>query len=415
MSLVAAGEKRHPVVSRGIEFLERVRRSDGSWAIDSNLATWVTTLSVNALGDDLESVARGNIVEWLLGQQGASTHPYTLAAPGAWAWTDLPGGVPDADDTAGAILALHNLAPESASVRDSASRGIVWLADLQNRDGGIPTFCRGWGKLPFDRSSPDLTAHTIAAWRSWLARLAPPLRSRISTSLARAGSYLERVQSADGSWTPLWFGNQFHGNDENPVYGTSRVLIGLTDGDCTVVKRGLSWLVDAQNDDGGWGGARGIQSTIEETSVALHACASHPALTHSSVIERASQWLINETKRGTCTPASPIGFYFARLWYYEDLYPLTLPQPHCGWYVTAQMPLKPLDARSLAKRIEVTLRSHVNGPVHYRWCGENRTVELVSGEHVQLLTSFDNNHHTIGGCDVDLIVPCDRRGVVIAR
>src|SRR5262249_21679719 len=34
MSLVAAGEGRHPTVARGLEFLERVCREDGSWAID---------------------------------------------------------------------------------------------------------------------------------------------------------------------------------------------------------------------------------------------------------------------------------------------------------------------------------------------------------------------------------------------
>ena len=39
----------HPVARRGIEFLKDSVRPDGSWPIDTNLATWVTTLSVNAL------------------------------------------------------------------------------------------------------------------------------------------------------------------------------------------------------------------------------------------------------------------------------------------------------------------------------------------------------------------------------
>src|SRR6266436_6288752 len=46
---------------------------------------------------------------WLLRQQYRVEHPYTHAAPGGWAWTDLPGGVPDADDTAGAVLALAQM------------------------------------------------------------------------------------------------------------------------------------------------------------------------------------------------------------------------------------------------------------------------------------------------------------------
>jgi hypothetical protein len=32
-------------------------------------------------------------------------------------------------------------------------------------------------------------------------------------------------QRADGSWVPLWFGNQDHPAEENPVYGTAKVLL----------------------------------------------------------------------------------------------------------------------------------------------------------------------------------------------
>ncbi|MDQ3486605.1 MAG: hypothetical protein M3468_02600 [Acidobacteriota bacterium] len=49
MSIVAAGERDHPAVRKGISFLLRSVRQDGSWPIDTNLATWVTTLAVNAL------------------------------------------------------------------------------------------------------------------------------------------------------------------------------------------------------------------------------------------------------------------------------------------------------------------------------------------------------------------------------
>jgi squalene-hopene/tetraprenyl-beta-curcumene cyclase len=322
MSLVAAGEAGHPAVSRGIEFLKRTRRVDGSWAIDTNLATWVTTLAVNALGEDLEAAARPAIARWLLAQQGREVHPYTLAAPGAWAWTDLSGGVPDADDTPGALLALRNLEGDSAEAREAAVRGCRWLADLQNRDGGIPTFCKGWSKQPFDRSSPDLTAHTISAWSAWLEGLPEPLRGRIAAARGRALHYLEEAQKADGSWAPLWFGNQFCTNDENPVYGTARVLTGLAGRESNMVRRGLRWLVEAQNADGGWGGAKGIDSSIEETAVALQACAAHVQLAGQETITRACRWLVETTKGGVRTPATPIGFYFARLWYYEDLYPV---------------------------------------------------------------------------------------------
>jgi squalene-hopene/tetraprenyl-beta-curcumene cyclase len=156
MSLIAAGCVGHAVVEAGVEFLVRSARQDGSWPIDTNLATWVTTLSVNALGSDgLSADERRTVREWLLGQQYRERHPYTGAAPGAWAWTNLPGGVPDADDTAGALLALHHLGEADARVVRAAENGVRWLMDLQNGDGGIPTFCRGWTHLPFDRTGAD--------------------------------------------------------------------------------------------------------------------------------------------------------------------------------------------------------------------------------------------------------------------
>ena len=96
MSLAGKGLVDHPVVQRGVRFLVDSMRPDGSWPIDTNLATWVTTLAINALGDDVPETLRPGLRDWLLCQQCRETHPYTNADPGGWAWTDLPGGVPDA-------------------------------------------------------------------------------------------------------------------------------------------------------------------------------------------------------------------------------------------------------------------------------------------------------------------------------
>jgi squalene-hopene/tetraprenyl-beta-curcumene cyclase len=109
MSLAGMGLSDHPVAKKGVEFLLNSIRPDGSWPIDTNLATWTTTLAVNALGDDLPEADRPVIRDWLLEQQYKTLHPYTNADPGGWAWTNLPGGVPDADDTPGAMLALIEL------------------------------------------------------------------------------------------------------------------------------------------------------------------------------------------------------------------------------------------------------------------------------------------------------------------
>ena len=44
MSLAGIGRAEHPVMRRGVDFLAASVRGDGSWPIDTNLATWTTTL-----------------------------------------------------------------------------------------------------------------------------------------------------------------------------------------------------------------------------------------------------------------------------------------------------------------------------------------------------------------------------------
>ncbi len=117
MSLASIGRADHPVCQRGLKFLHDSVRNDGSWPIDTNLATWNTTLSINALADDdsIEMLGQDErLLDWVLQCQHKEVHPYTAAEPGGWAWTDLSGGVPDVDDTSGSLLAiarLHRRAP----------------------------------------------------------------------------------------------------------------------------------------------------------------------------------------------------------------------------------------------------------------------------------------------------------------
>jgi squalene-hopene/tetraprenyl-beta-curcumene cyclase len=334
MSLVSAGAADDDIVAHGIRFLITSARADGSWPIDSNLATWVTTLSVGTLAptDRLPDEDRRRILQWLLNQQVAHEHPFTHAKPGGWAWTDLAGGVPDADDTAGALLAIWTLG--GVTQLNAAVAGIEWLLDLQNSDGGIPTFCRGWGALPFDRSAPDLTAHALEAWSIWYPALAPDLQRRISDATERGALYLVRDQRPDGSWAPLWFGNQHVAGEVNLTYGTARVIGALAatlarDAPATQrsLRRGITWLLGARNSDGGWGGADGAPSSIEETGVALYALGrsgGHLSPPLADAMRGGVRWLVAATEEGRRTPASPIGLYFARLWYYEELYPLVL-------------------------------------------------------------------------------------------
>ncbi|NQT21420.1 MAG: squalene--hopene cyclase [Planctomycetes bacterium] len=303
-----------------LDFIERSARSDGSWAIDSNLSVWLTTNAVKALdaAGKLHEIDTHATRRWIANRQYRAAHPYTNSPPGAWAWTHLDGGVPDTDDTSSAMLALL-----AVGEREAIPDGAQWLLNIQNKDGGWPTFCRGWGKLPFDQSSPDLTAHAMhalgAAGKAGAARDA-----NVSRAIERGMDYLAGAQRDDGSWVPLWFGNQLAPGKINPVLGTSQVLAALAEmqPDCPMLEKSGAYLAGVQNDDGGWGAAEGITSTVEETALATAALARCARDADRNAVEKGIDYLLRRIENGTWHQQAPIGLYFARLWYSEELYPV---------------------------------------------------------------------------------------------
>ena len=71
-----------------------------------------------------------------------------------------------------------------------------------------------------------------------------------------------------------------------------------------------------------------LQSSVEETALAVEALlAACPRNATEGVpysaVARGLAWLIDRVEAGQHRQPAPIGFYFAKLWYYERLYPLT--------------------------------------------------------------------------------------------
>ena len=400
MSLAVTGRRDHQVATNGLKFLRDSMRADGSWPIDTNLATWVTSLAIHSLTcdpDDDGAWCNRQLVDWHLGCQHRQRHPFTGAEPGGWGWSDLSGAVPDSDDTPAAILALRHMRryvgkQDQDRIDAAVAGGVQWLLKLQNRDGGWPTFCRGWGKLPFDRSSTDLTAHAIRALN--VGRGIPGARTdhgkatdrdrKRSVSVRRGNTFLRRTQRADGAWLPLWFGNQDVSDESNPIYGTARVLAnGALDDESQ--KRACRFLIANQNPDGGWGGGASLGpvmqrhsipypdnlvSSVEETALAVDALSTvlliqrdlqvssgveTPARVDETVFSRESHdyataggkeaylaailggvdFLVQSVRDGRHRVSWPIGFYFAKLWYYERLYPLVFTVMALGKYLRA--------------------------------------------------------------------------------
>ena len=369
------------MVRNGVRFILESFREDGTWPIDTNLATWNTTLSINALSQfpeglsgaepktDTETNAKNNAdtnaepaadpwhatLDWLLDCQYKTVHPFTGSPPGGWGWSDLSGSVPDADDTPGALLALFNLNKQiefndsrKKKIVTAAGNGVQWLLDLQNRDRGWPTFCRGWGRFPFDRSGADITAHALRSLIVWKSCTEgrfteQKFQARIEKAIGRGFQFLDAQQCDDGSWNPLWFGNQDYQNDLNPYYGTAKVLLAYRDAkrfDTQAAQKGLNWIAANQNDDGGWGGGKSLErshgtaglgnSSVEESALCLETLIYSNLPAHRENVSRGVQWLVSAVENDLATQSWPIGFYFAKLWYYEELYPLIFATSSLG-------------------------------------------------------------------------------------
>lgn len=338
MCLSAAGFTNHPVTQKSAKFLVDTQRKDGSWPIDTDLAGWATSLAATALGDDLDEKQKNEIANIIKNNATKDVHQFTGAPAGGWGWTNLTGSVPDGDDTSGALVALHKLL--GGKYCEEVGKGIEWLMQLQNNDGGMPTFCKGWGKLPFDRSAPDITAHAILAMGLWVKVLPAEIKSRCEKCLERMMAWLEKNSvSAEGSscikWTPLWFGDQDATDEKSHVYGTATLMDYLTRLDnqraTTLACSGLDYLLETQNPDGGWGGQKDVRSKVTLTAKAIGALcgiikqqndekSNQQNYKITEAIVKGIDFLYERYEEGTLYEREPIGLYFARLWYSEELY-----------------------------------------------------------------------------------------------
>jgi squalene-hopene/tetraprenyl-beta-curcumene cyclase len=176
----------------------------------------------------------------------------------------------------------------------------------------------------------------------------------LTKATQRGLAYLAGNQRPDGSWLPLWFGNQHRSDDENPLYGTARVLLAYRDlrlMDTEPARRALAYLVGRQNHDGGWGGGpvldRGLpvgpaRSSVEETALVIEALlANHGDPSLQAALTKGLSWLVETVETGRFREASPIGFYFAKLWYYEKLYPIIFTVSALGQAIDRLLPPPP--------------------------------------------------------------------------
>ena len=300
----------HPVMRRGLDGLETFTIDDarGRRLEACQSPVWDTALAVVALGDsglaaDDDAMVRAG--DWLLGEQILARGDWAVRRPGlepgGWAFEFANQNYPDVDDTAEVVLALRAVDhPDADRVRRAIERGGAWVEGMQSSDGGWAAFdadnCRALVRdLPFcdfgeviDPPSADVTAHAL----EMLAAL-----GRGGGEPARRGlDWLLAAQETDGSWFGRW--------GVNHVYGTGAAVPALIAAGIAAadepIRRAVRWLEAHQNPDGGWGeDCRSYDdpawigcgaSTASQTAWALMAlkAAGHP---RDEMVDRGLGWL----------------------------------------------------------------------------------------------------------------------------
>jgi squalene-hopene/tetraprenyl-beta-curcumene cyclase len=349
----------HPVIKRGLAGLDRftiyedtadgpIRRLEACQS-----PVWDTVLAVIALADaglPSDHPALRTAADWMLAEEMPGPGDWQVRrpdlAPGGWAFEFDNDGYPDIDDTAEAVLALRRTAPGLAGPggrHPAIGRGLRWITGMQSADGG-------WGafdadntsalitKLPFcdfgaviDPPSADVTAHVIEA-------LAAEGQAG-SRAVRRGVVWLLRAQEQDGSWFGRWGANY--------VYGTGAVVPALiaagVPASKPAIQRAVRWLEEHQNPDGGWGedlrsyddpGLAGQgTSTASQTAWALLALlAAGPP---GAAAEAGVRWLVEHQRAdGTWDEPQYTGTGFPGDFYINyHLYRLVFPVSALGRYL----------------------------------------------------------------------------------
>jgi hypothetical protein len=163
-----------------------------------------------------------------------------------------PGLLPDADDTAMAVL----VSALAGAPRDPAPLSAFEAGDHYDCYVGE------------DTGSSTANAHALQALTAWLRhRPTTGHAPRARTDLTR--DWLLAQQQPDGSWCDKWHAS--------PYYATERCVTALSGhpGPAThdAVRSAADWVLATQGDDGSWGVWDG---TAEETAYAVHILLGSP-------------------------------------------------------------------------------------------------------------------------------------------
>jgi len=305
---------------------------------------WDTAIAAHALSEAGVTAPQqlSRAADWLIAKEVRKKGDWSVhrpdVEPSGWYFEFANEYYPDIDDTGMVMIALayargSNEEAHAATVQ----RALRWLMAMQAKDGG-------WAAFDVDNNWPVLAHVPFADHNAMLDPTCPDITGRVlegmalhgvaidNPSMRRGVDYLIRAQEADGSWYGRW------GVDY--IYGTYLALRGLraageSDREVHILRAG-EWLRSVQNADGGWGEspesyAKGsyvnAPSTPSQTAWALLGLIASGD-DRSDSIDRAAEFLARTQRPdGTWDEPEATGTGFPRVFYlnyhmYRNSFPL---------------------------------------------------------------------------------------------
>ena len=255
----------HPLCKDAREALRRlvVERDDEAYCQPCVSPIWDTALAVLALEELAEPPCEAidRALAWLAGRQvtelrGDWAVERPDLEPGGWAFQYNNAYYPDLDDTSMVAWAFQRWLPARARYASALEGATRWLLGMQSANGGFASFDADnthdyLNEIPFadhgallDPPTVDVSAHVYG----YFASLPFPTEA-LQTSMRRCLEYILDDQEEFGGWYGRW--------GTNYIYGTFSVLLALElagyDMGAGPIRRAVHWLESVQREDGSWG------------------------------------------------------------------------------------------------------------------------------------------------------------------
>ena len=311
---------------------------------------WDTAICAFAMGEAGVAADDPRMVraaDWIIGKEVRRKGDWSIkrpnTEPSGWAFEFANEFYPDIDDTAMVLLALmHARGSDPASQSACEQRAIKWLLAMQSEDGG-------WAAFDVDNNWAVLNEVPFADHNAMLDPTCPDITGRVLECLCRRGmrghdavrrglGYLLAAQEKDGSWYGRW--------GVNYIYGSFLAMRGLAasgaPGTREPLDRAAKWLRTIQNPDGGWG--ESCASYDRDRFVPASSTASQTAWAvlgllaagdrEGPAVTRGIQFLLSlQNADGTWPEDASTGTGFPNVFYltyamYRDYFPLLALATH---------------------------------------------------------------------------------------